>query len=155
MCKIDQKIYFKQSLLLCFLFILSFVFYDKSAEGSENCFSCYLISLSLPADINIDQNRLEKSFPGDFDCSYDIYVYRQFLYPDSSDSTQIPYSKRKKSKGIITKTPEFKILLPPTDFFTYSSRIYKNFHPIVLYFSSNFVGSYHNIRPPPFLSDRR
>lgn len=149
-----QKIGFKRSLLIGFLFILSFVFYNKSAEGSGNCISCDLISLFPAEEINVDQNRLEKYFPGDFDCSYDLYAYRQSLYPDSSDSDQQPLSIRKKPKGIITKTTEFKILPPHNDFFTCSSRIYKNFRPIVFHFIFIYVGSYHTIRPPPFLSER-
>jgi hypothetical protein len=150
-----HTIFCSKGFLLCNLIVLSFIAFNKSAEGSENILSHYSILFVPKSDVNIDPNRLEKSFPGTFDCSYDIYAYAQMLRPDPSDSSQQPLSYRKKPRGILTKSPESKILPTPDKLFIVPVLTYKNCQSIVLLFLPKFVGYKLNIRPPPFQTDRR
>ena len=150
-----RTIFYSRGFLLCSLILLSFIPFNKSAKGSENILSHYSVLFILKSDVTVDPNRLEKSFPGDFDCSYDIYAYAQLLRPDPSDSSQQPFSYRKKPRGILTKSPESKILPTPDKLFTVPVLTYKNCQSIILLFLPKFVGYKLNIRPPPCMTDRR
>jgi hypothetical protein len=150
-----HTIFYSNGFLLCSLILLLFIACNKTAEGSENILSHYSILFVPKSDVIVDPNRLEKSFPGDFDCAYDIYAYVQLLRPDPSDSSQQPFSYRKKPRGILTKSPESKILTTPDKLFIDPVLTYKNYQSIVLIFFPKFVGYKLNIRPPPFLTDRR
>jgi hypothetical protein len=149
-----HTIFISKGFLLLSLILLSFIAFNKSGKGSENILSHYSDLFVERSGIMVDPNKLEKSFPGTFNCFYDLYAYSQFLKSDPSDSSQQPFSYRKKPRGILTKSPESKVLPTPDKLFILPVLTYRNYPSIVLLFLPKFVGYKLNIRPPPILTDR-
>ena len=149
----ENNIFYKISRISIFLFSFlifsSFLFLNKSTRGSENSLSQYLILHVPQTALNIDPIRLEKAFPGTIQCYYAIYAHSQFLKPDPSDSDQKPLSSRKRTKGVLPKSPDCKTAATTCWIIDLPALSEKFFYPVVLLPLTESYSKKHNIRPPP------